>query len=257
MALSTTRKLLLFVALPLALLLVAGGILVALLFRSSGPVDIAQNVQAGSRIAADVPGATLVFQPSNDGQVHIRARGAAVGPKPTISVDTSGDVTTISGRGCLGLWFTFCSLTVTVQMPDSLPLVAKAENGGVSATGLTGKLELTTTNGNLSAAGTHDQVELRTTNGAIRVTASESERLSATTTNGTVDLDFSAAPESVEAQSTNGGITVRVPEDDESYFVDATTTNGNVDTRSINTSRTAERTITAKTTNGAVTVTTR
>ena len=257
MALSTTRKILLFVALPLALLLVAGGIGVALLFRTSGQVDISKDVQAGSRVSADVPGATLSFRPSDDGQVHVRARGTAVGPKPEVTVATSDGVTTIGGRGCIPLWFTFCSLAVTVEMPASLPLVARAENGGVSAVDLTGRLELTTTNGNLGATGTRDQVELRTTNGAIRVTGSESERLIATTTNGSVDLDFASAPVSVEAQSTNGGITVRVPEDEETYFVDASTTNGNVDTSSVNTSRTAERTITAKTTNGAVRVTTR
>jgi DUF4097 and DUF4098 domain-containing protein YvlB len=58
----------------------------------------------------------------------------------------------------------------------------------------------------------------------------------------------------VEAESTNGGITIQVPDDGEEYAVDAETTNGPIDDDDVGSNATAERTITARTTNGGITL---
>ena len=69
-------------------------------------------------------------------------------------------------------------------------------------------------------------------------------------------FDFRDAPEAVEARSTNGSVTVRMPAAGLAYLVDARTTNGNVDTGSVPSDPSARRTVIAQTTNGDVTVTT-
>jgi DUF4097 and DUF4098 domain-containing protein YvlB len=73
------------------------------------------------------------------------------------------------------------------------------------------------------------------------------------TTNGGVDLRFAQAPDQVQANTTNGSVTVRLP-DTEAYRVDAQTVNGRVDTQNVATDPDSQHTITVETVNGGVTV---
>jgi DUF4097 and DUF4098 domain-containing protein YvlB len=120
-------------------------------------------------------------------------------------------------------------------------------------TGLEGDIALGTTNGALDLRQVSGALDLLTTNGAISVVDCSSGQVGVQTTNGAIDLRFSQAPTTVEATSTNGGVSVRVP-DQVSYFIDAHTTNGPVNTEALSSDRFADRTITVSTTNGGILV---
>ncbi len=210
-------------------------------------------VDAGTQVLATVSNASVALRPSPDDQVHVDVRGTHLGRAPTLKVTTSGGVTTISG-GCPSQWLGFCSVDLTVRLPATLPLNVVAQNGRISATGLIGALDLETTNGAILTEGSRGDLELRTANGAIEVRDSGSRRVAATTTNGRVELAFLDPPSFAQARSTNGAITVRLPDDGASYRVDARTTNGDIDTRSVPSDPSSRRSITAVTTNGKVTI---
>ena len=150
--------------------------------------------------------------------------------------------------------FNQCSVRIEIQLPSELDVELEGQNGGVTVTGLDGDLELETTNGTIAVEESSGRLTLETTNGRIELSDVTSTTVDAETTNGGVRLEFSAAPDSVSARSTNGEISVRVPDDDESYRVDANTTNGRVDTADIRTDPDSDRSITVHTTNGRVTV---
>ena len=211
------------------------------------------TADAGTRVLATVPNASVDLRPSPDDQVHVDARGTYFGAAPTLRVTTSGGVTSISG-GCPNQWFGFCSVKLTVRLPAALPLNVVAQNGRLTAAGLTGALDLETTNGAILTEGSRGDLKLQTTNGAIDVRDSSSRRVTATTTNGGVELDFLDPPSAVEARSTNGALTVRVPADGVTYRVDARTTNGEIETGSVPSDPSSRRSLTAATTNGKVTV---
>lgn len=141
-----------------------------------------------------------------------------------------------------------------MRLPAALPLNVVGQNGRLTATGLTGALTLETTNGAIRTEGSRGDLELQTTNGGIDVRDAGSRRVTATTTNGGVELDFLDPPTSVQARSTNGAITVRLPADRVTYRVDARTTNGEIDSGSVPSDPSSRRSITAATTNGKVTV---
>jgi DUF4097 and DUF4098 domain-containing protein YvlB len=185
--------------------------------------------------------------------VHVRMTGSYFGNEPTLTARTSGGVTEVRG-GCRPQLFSRCSLTVAVQLPRSLPTTVNGENGRITASGLTGRISLSTTNGTIETLGTVGRVDLRTTNGDIRVTEAASASVAGTTTNGSVTMQFVSPPESVDAGSTNGSVTVRVPVDGVTYRVTAQTTNGNVDSGSVPSNSTSRRSITAQTTNGGITI---
>lgn len=251
---STAAKVVVFVVLPLlVLVLIAVTAVVAASVLRGSPVNEQFDLEAGSRVEVTVPNASMEFGPSEDDLVHVTVTGSYFGPAPTIDALTSGDVTTVRGD-CREEWFNRCSLRITVALPESLPLSVDGRNGRISAVGLTGALELETTNGGIDARTVRGDLDLRTTNGGIRVEDSRSDDVTASTTNGNVDVAFTRPPQSVDARSTNGPITVRVPDDGEEYFVTADTTNGSVDTDTVPSDRQADREITAETTNGNVTV---
>jgi DUF4097 and DUF4098 domain-containing protein YvlB len=140
-----------------------------------------------------------------------------------------------------------------VTLPASADLRVVGRNGKVTVEGLTGDVDVTTTNGALELSDLSGRLSLRTTNGAIELEDSTSTEVVAGTTNGGVEVDLVDPPRSVDVTSTNGGITVRVPAD-ETYYVDARTTNGAVRTDGVRTDRSAAREIVARTTNGGITV---
>ena len=139
-------------------------------------------------------------------------------------------------------------------MPESAELTVQSSNGRVSVSDLAGDVDIVTVNGSLDLRAMKGRLGLRTTNGVIRVTGCTSSEVAPTTTNGRIELTFREAPTEVRARSTNGSIRIRVPEGDGSYFVNAVTTNGRINTDDFASDRSSERTISAITVNGSVTV---
>ncbi|MGO4690672.1 DUF4097 family beta strand repeat-containing protein [Glaciibacter sp. 2TAF33] len=254
--LSPVGKVLLFVGLPiLAIVILVAVVLVTLgLFRGDR-VSLNAATDAGSSVSVQVPNADLRFRPSTDDQVHVTMTGRYSGAKPTISARTTGGEAHVSG-GCPNGWnfLSRCEVSVVVSLPADLDLTAEGMNGRIRADNLIGALDLGTKNGGIQAARTTGRLDLHTTNGAIDVRGAESRDVRAETTNGAIEITFADAPDTVTARSTNGAITIRVPDDGEDYFVQADTTNGNINTDAVPSDRRADREITAQTTNGAVTV---
>jgi hypothetical protein len=244
---------LLYILVPtIGLLLLIAAFFFALSGRS-GSVDLGATEAAGTSVNVRVPNAAVTLEPSTDDQIRVSMTGSFFGTEPTLSVRTEGGVTEVRG-GCRAQLFSYCSVRVAVQLPRALPTSVIGQNGRIEASGLTGRLTLETTNGAIKADGTVGRVDAGTTNGDITVTAAASKIVQASTTNGSVELTFTDAPDSVDAGSTNGAVTVRVPVSQVSYLVTAQTTNGSVDTGTVPSDRTARRSITAQTTNGSVTV---
>ncbi|WEO76309.1 DUF4097 family beta strand repeat-containing protein [Cryobacterium sp. SO2] len=219
----------------------------------SGPVDLRATGSPGTNLSVQIPNAAVTLEPSTDDSVHVRMTGSFFGTEPTLTVRTEGGVTEVRG-GCEAQLFSRCAISVAVQLPRVLPVTVVGENGRIAASGLTGRVTLTTTNGAIETEGTVGRVDLQTTNGDIRVRDATSKSVAAATTNGSVELTFADAPDSVDAGSTNGSITVRVPVAGVSYLVSARTTNGTVNSDAVPSDSTSRRSITAQTTNGGITV---
>lgn len=247
--LSTTAKILLFVGLPILVILIGVGLTLAFWVR---PVSFHATASDSTSIAVSAPNAGIRVTPSTDDRVHVDATGWHSGPRPTLTVDTQGGTTTIHGR-CGSAWLSLCYLEITISAPPTADLTVASTNGAIGVSGLVGSVSIQTTNGTIDTRNLGGTLDLQTTNGAIRASACESDDVTARTTNGAVDLHFTRAPGTVKAGSTNGSITVSVPRD-ASYFIDAHTVNGRVDTNDIGSDRKSDRTITAETVNGGITV---
>lgn len=108
------------------------------------------------------------------------------------------------------------SVSYRVSVPESYDLDLHSTNGGVSVEGVSGRMELRTTNGGIRLERVAGDVGGRTTNGGIHVELAgdrwDGAGLDVETTNGGVTLEV---PEGyaadLEAGTTNGGFSVDFP----------------------------------------------
>ncbi len=113
-----------------------------------------------------------------------------------------------------------------VTAPNSLDLSLTTTNGDVAVTGMVGSISASTTNGDIELSGTDGTASVSTTNGRLNAKV-HSGPLYGGTTNGAVDCDLAAlgAAENVGLATTNGAVTLLLP-DDVSAVIDITNTNG-------------------------------
>jgi hypothetical protein len=148
------------------------------------------------------------------------------------SVVTEGDRLHVRGE-CDHRWRDTCQVGFELVMPADIDVDVRTSNGRVAVDGLAGA------------------VDVETDNGAIDGERLESRAVAARTDNGRIGLSFAVAPESVDAVTDNGSISLRLPDDRARYDVAAESDNGSVDV-DVRTDSSAERLIVAESDNGAI-----
>ena len=151
-----------------------------------------------------------------------------------------------------------CAETVALSVPTGTAVTVQARNAGVTATGLSGPLNLATVNGDVAVvadggASTGEPVQLTTRNGSIHASGLRAPTLSAFTVNGDVDLGWAVAPGQVTAETTNGSIDLTMPAAAPSYALSAGTQHGGVNLGVPSDPGSSNR-LTLNTVNGSVTV---
>jgi hypothetical protein len=251
--LSLLAKLLLFAVLPIVVALALVAVVLSTLFTRGSDVTANERVEARSEVVVDVDNAEVRLLPSADDDVHVRMTGYQWGHDPQLVAGTSGDSTIIEG-GCRGGWFGICRITLTVSLPAELPLVVDSTNGAITVEDLAGPLSLSTNNGAVRVSDSSGEIEASTSNGAVTVEDSASPRVAASTSNGRIELRFDEAPVTVDARTSNGGVSIGVPVDGYEYRVDVETVNGSVDDSAVPVDNDSNRSIFVRTSNGSVTV---
>lgn len=116
----------------------------------------------------------------------------------------------------------------TVRVPRGVRFAARTTNGEVSTEGVGGEVRALSTNGSVRVAGAWE-ANVRTTNGNIALSAVHGA--SASTTNGSINATLLQPnrTEPLDFRTTNGSITLVVPEGTDADL-NASTTNGRITT---------------------------
>ena len=114
----------------------------------------------------------------------------------------------------------------TITSPDSTDLSLATTNGDVSVANAIGDINVSTTNGKVALTGTTGTASVSTTNGSLEVKVHRGALYGATS-NGAIDCDIAALrpTEAVALSTTNGDVTLLLPED-VSALIEATDTTG-------------------------------
>jgi len=169
-------------------------------------------------------------------------------------VRRDGDRLVIEGT-CPMFLSDWCNVRYTIVVPSDLAVTAEADNGRVTVSDVAGGVEASSDNGRVELARIEGNVALHSDNGSVTATGiRRASRAEATSDNGDVRLEFLEPPDDVVASSDNGSIEVVIPDvGDVAYKVDAESNNGTV-SFPIRTDPDGDRTITATSDNGDVTI---
>jgi hypothetical protein len=147
----------------------------------------------------------------------------------------------------------FCSVDYDVLVPADVDVRASMINGHLDVVGTTGSVEASSDNGGITLVDVDGDVELRSDNGSLAADGLVADTVTASTSNGTIDLGFVRAPTFVDADSDNGSIELRLPQVSGGYRVDMDTLNGSTEL-GVATDPASDRHITADTSNGDIRV---
>ena len=170
--------------------------------------------------------------------------------------DTTNSARVEDGRlllraSCPILLASHCSVGYTVEVPSDLDVRLRGD-GRITLTDLDGAVDVGTDNGAVVAERIRGDAVLESDNGRVIGRALASPSVEANSDNGRVELSFDAAPDAVTARSDNGDVEVVVPPGDP-YRVHTDTDNGSA-SATVDQVRASDRTITATTDNGDITI---
>jgi hypothetical protein len=119
-----------------------------------------------------------------------------------------------------------CSGDVRLEVPRGTTVRLQSGDGHLSLRGLTGEVNVSTGDGGVDVADVSGPLVLRTGDGSIEATDLRSRSADVHTGDGHVRLGFLTAPDSIQADTSDGSVDVSVPRDNEPWRVDATTGDG-------------------------------
>jgi hypothetical protein len=179
----------------------------------NGPIEVSRG--GSGRVEC-----TVVKQASGEDDVH--AREAL--KKIAVAITQDGDKVRVTARRSGLAWG--LGKSVRVRVPDGTAVTLRTENGAINVTATEGTVDARCTNGHIKVQGATGAIALAATNAAISCEASDAV-VRVETTNGPVEFRGTLAPGHSSLQSTNGRVTVKLPES-QSFRLDARTTNGKI-----------------------------
>lgn len=147
----------------------------------------------------------------------------------------------------------WCGARLRIVVPRSLEVKVRSHDDSVTVRGISGRVDADSSNGSVEAESLSGATLLRSDNGTVRASRLRTESIEASSGNGSVRLEFAAAPSSAIARSDNGSVEVAVPRDESRYDVVVESDNGSTESL-VRTDPESTRRIVATSSNGSVTV---
>jgi len=145
----------------------------------------------------------------------------------------------------------WCDVDYTVEVPSDVEVVARSGDARIVVSGVDAAIDVDNDNGSIDIADVGGPLTVDNDNGRITATGVRSSTVVATNNNGRVELVFADPPMSVEARSENGTVEVVVPDTDDTYRLDISTENGEVE-QLLRIDPASERSILVRSDNGDV-----
>ena len=204
-------------------------------------------------ISVDTDDADVTITAASGDAVRVEQKVQWSFRRPTVSVAPNGNQLIIRSHCPFQLVWS-CYVHLTVELPPSTAVDVHTGSGNIAAAGLTAGASLTTSDGNIKATGVIGNLTLRSSNGNVTATDSRSQAIDASSSDGTVRVDLASSPTEVHATSSNGNVTVLVPDEPGvAYQVSSHTGNGG-QTVAVRTDPSSPRHITARSSDGDVRV---
>lgn len=148
----------------------------------------------------------------------------------------------------------FCEVEYVIEAPAGVDVGVRAQYGDITASYLQGDMEMESGHGRIEVVGIEGDVRLHSGYGSVSATGVAASVVDASSSHGDVSVELADAPRTVEATSAYGDVDVVVPEDGSVYDVVRSGTDMGVLATPISTDPSSERSITATSGQGDVTI---
>ena len=129
----------------------------------------------------------------------------------------SGDTLQL-GIDCSGLVFS-CGSRFQVAVPPGMAVTVNSGSNTDTVSGLSAPVTVNGNQGGVNISGVSGPLQVSTGSGSVTATALRSPAVQVTTNQGSADISFAAAPQSVTVRCSTGNATVRVPTNGHQYHV--------------------------------------
>jgi DUF4097 and DUF4098 domain-containing protein YvlB len=199
------RRMLVLGVLPVILLVLGGAALTVETIRGKLNYDYSETYAKPSTTVSIAANVQVSASPSDDDKVHVSLSGTYTGREPTVETRANavrGELA-ISAH-CIG---SGCRLELDVALPDGVQLSADTSEASITLLRLSGQLRIKSDGGSINA---------------VRLL---SDKVSVTSVSGSVDLGFDRPPTEVQADTSDGSVSVLVPRT-ATYAIDAAAAHG-------------------------------
>jgi len=203
-----------------------------------------------NRIEFELDAGNITLSPGDSSSVHVARTLHWRTTKPTIKEDFSGQTmrVTLTCPQQDG-----CSVDFTIELPAAVAVQVHTQAGDVKITDITGALDVTNASGDISVNNAVGAVRITGDSGQVNGAGLHSPTFTAQTNSGDIKVAFSDAPQTVDAKTQSGDVSVTVPRSSDNYRAQADTNSGRR-TVSVDVNSSSSRSVTAKTDAGDVTI---
>ena len=245
-----TKKRIIFALVLLVIVAVGLGVLNQVLKTTKNTTALFANV---TKLDVKVGNGTLALANATGANVVVERKVTYLLRGPSLSQKVEGD-TLVIRQNCSGLHIGQCDTAYSILVPPSVATVIASDGGKVDLNGTQGLINVVTSGGEINANKTFGDLDFITDNGNVKGSDLSSLRTKATTKGGKIELTLAVAPTNVDVRSTDGNVSVQVPDENTAYKVDAGSTN-NKSSIELNNETNSPRLITARSDNGKVKLT--
>jgi hypothetical protein len=172
----------------------------------------------------------LQVVPGNGPGIEVQRWLSGTAAKPGHSSWTLTGGTLRLSIDCSGLVLS-CGSRFEVAVPPRAAVTVNSGSGTDTVSGLPGPVTINGNQGDLHVSGVSGPLRVSTGSGSITATAIRSSAVQMTTNQGSADISFAAAPQSVTVRCSAGNATVRVPTAGQRYHVLVSSGTGNASSK--------------------------
>lgn len=206
----------------------------------------------GQALAIDVRSASVDVRSGDGPDVKIERRFErnVFGSDPKESYEDGKLELRDTGCGFLSFG---CDTSYVLTVPKDVKVTLESSSGDLKVSGLPAGADLKSSSGSIEVHNVGGALRMESSSGDLEAQGLTATTVSTESSSGSVDLEFVNAPQSVEAESSSGDVTILVPSGNEAYSIDMDTSSGD-ETVTVQRDPNADRSIKAKTSSGDVTI---
>ena len=176
----------------------------------------------GKLLSVDAVIGDVHIVPGDSDRISVARRLTYGLRRPFVEERIDGDIFRISDRPCTADAAFACEVRWLLQVPRDIDVEVTTQSGSINVSGMNNTVKLVSETGSVRVdAASGKLVTLRSRTGSVTAQNVRSEQLVATSTKGAVSLTFRAPPSLVVGRSETGKVGVMLPDGDESYRIEA------------------------------------